>query len=113
MSRFPRRNQEILKQGDLEDDGLQSVCLRDYQLEGVSWMKKCFDDKHGCILGDEMGLGKTVQVRKNFNRRDDLLTRDRHLSVTIYKDASTSSQTESVECYTSHLPLPYNINRPL
>ena len=51
-----------LSQKQLEDDGLQGIHLRTYQLHGVSWMKCCFQNGHGCILGDEMGLGKTIQV---------------------------------------------------
>lgn len=51
-----------LSQKQLEDDGLQGIHLRAYQLHGVSWMKCCFQNGHGCILGDEMGLGKTIQV---------------------------------------------------
>ena len=54
--------QERLSQKDLEEDGLQGIHLRGYQLDGVSWMKRCFEYEHGCILGDEMGLGKTIQV---------------------------------------------------
>ncbi|KAK3804046.1 hypothetical protein RRG08_003214 [Elysia crispata] len=49
--------QSLLKQhkwGDLE--------LRDYQLEGVSWLLNCYHQGHGCILSDEMGLGKTCQT---------------------------------------------------
>ena len=53
-----------LSQKSLEEDGLQGIHLRKYQLDGVSWMKCCFKSGHGCILGDEMGLGKTIQVRK-------------------------------------------------
>lgn len=53
-----------LSQKSLEEDGLQGIHLRKYQLDGVSWMKCCFISGHGCILGDEMGLGKTIQVRK-------------------------------------------------
>ena len=51
-----------LSQKHLEEDGLQGIHLRDYQLEGVTWMRRCFESGHGCILGDEMGLGKTIQV---------------------------------------------------
>lgn len=51
-----------LTQKHLEDDGLKGIELRRYQLDGVSWMKRCFLSGHGCILGDEMGLGKTIQV---------------------------------------------------
>ena len=54
--------QEKLSQKDLEEDGLQGIHLRGYQLDGVRWMKRCFECEHGCILGDEMGLGKTIQV---------------------------------------------------
>jgi superfamily II DNA or RNA helicase len=35
---------------------------RDYQVEGVDWLLRCFCAKHGCILADEMGLGKTIQA---------------------------------------------------
>lgn len=56
--------QESLSQNDLEECGLQGIHLRGYQLEGVKWMRRCFECDHGCILGDEMGLGKTIQVGK-------------------------------------------------
>lgn len=58
-----------LSQKSLEEDGLQGIHLRKYQLDGVSWMKCCFKSGHGCILGDEMGLGKTIQVRKFITKK--------------------------------------------
>ena len=36
--------------------------LRDYQLEGLQWLLRCWYTKRSSILADEMGLGKTVQV---------------------------------------------------
>jgi SNF2 family DNA or RNA helicase len=36
--------------------------LRDYQLEGLNWLLRCWYSKRSSILADEMGLGKTVQV---------------------------------------------------
>lgn len=36
--------------------------LRDYQVEGLSWLLRCWYMKRSSILADEMGLGKTVQV---------------------------------------------------
>lgn len=36
--------------------------LRDYQVEGLSWLNFLQDFKLGGILADEMGLGKTVQA---------------------------------------------------
>lgn len=36
--------------------------LRDYQVQGVSFLHKLFVYQTGGILGDDMGLGKTVQV---------------------------------------------------
>ena len=36
--------------------------LRDYQLEGVSWMQFLREYELGGILADDMGLGKTVQT---------------------------------------------------
>ncbi|KAG9509780.1 Chromodomain-helicase-DNA-binding protein 7, partial [Fragariocoptes setiger] len=35
--------------------------LRDYQLEGLSWLTFCWYEGRNCILADEMGLGKTIQ----------------------------------------------------
>jgi len=59
------KNPEVesrLTQKCLEENGLQGIHLRAYQLDGVIWMRRCFRCGHGCILGDEMGLGKTIQV---------------------------------------------------
>jgi chromodomain-helicase-DNA-binding protein 7 len=36
--------------------------LRDYQVEGLNWLLRCWYTKTSSILADEMGLGKTVQV---------------------------------------------------
>jgi len=36
--------------------------LRDYQLDGLNWLLRCWYSKQSSILADEMGLGKTVQV---------------------------------------------------
>ena len=35
--------------------------LREYQLEGLRWNVRMFDQGTSCILADEMGLGKTLQ----------------------------------------------------
>ena len=36
--------------------------LREYQLQGMSWLLKNWYSGNNCILADEMGLGKTVQT---------------------------------------------------
>ena len=36
--------------------------MRDYQLEGLNWLIKLFDNGINGILADEMGLGKTLQT---------------------------------------------------
>jgi len=41
---------------------LQGVTLRDYQKEGVRWLKYLYDNNFGGCLADDMGLGKTVQA---------------------------------------------------
>lgn len=35
--------------------------LRDYQIEGINWLRHNWYYRRSCILADEMGLGKTVQ----------------------------------------------------
>jgi SNF2 family DNA or RNA helicase len=46
--------------------------LRDYQLEGVNWLLRCFYQKKSSILADEMGLGKTVQIVTFFEHLFDV-----------------------------------------
>lgn len=41
---------------------LTGACLRDYQVEGLNWLKLLFENGVNGILADEMGLGKTIQV---------------------------------------------------
>ena len=36
--------------------------LRPYQLEGLNWLRYCWQNGNNSILADEMGLGKTVQI---------------------------------------------------
>lgn len=36
--------------------------LRDYQRDGLTWLKFLWDNKIGGILADDMGLGKTIQT---------------------------------------------------
>uniref|UniRef100_A0A6U2D0V6 Uncharacterized protein n=2 Tax=Hemiselmis andersenii TaxID=464988 RepID=A0A6U2D0V6_HEMAN len=41
---------------------LQDGTLRDYQLEGLNWLIRLYNNGISGILADEMGLGKTVQT---------------------------------------------------
>ena len=41
---------------------LTSVTMRDYQKEGVRWLKYLYDNNFGGCLADDMGLGKTLQA---------------------------------------------------
>jgi len=52
-SKLPTKSQEYKNGGT----------LRDYQVEGLSWLLRCWYTKRSSILADEMGLGKTVQVQ--------------------------------------------------
>ncbi|OHT13784.1 SNF2 family N-terminal domain containing protein [Tritrichomonas foetus] len=36
--------------------------MREYQVQGLTWLLKCWHSGHGSILADEMGLGKTIQI---------------------------------------------------
>ncbi|PYE17609.1 SWIM zinc finger protein [Williamsia limnetica] len=42
--------------------------LRDYQLEGLTWLSFLWDNGIGGILADDMGLGKTLQTLALFGR---------------------------------------------
>jgi SNF2 family DNA or RNA helicase len=41
---------------------LADVVMRDYQKEGVRWLKYLYDNNFGGCLADDMGLGKTLQA---------------------------------------------------
>jgi SWI/SNF-related matrix-associated actin-dependent regulator of chromatin subfamily A member 5 len=41
---------------------IKNTTLRDYQIEGLNWLIKLYDNGVNGILADEMGLGKTVQT---------------------------------------------------
>ena len=41
---------------------LQNGQLREYQLEGLNWLVRLYNNGISGILADEMGLGKTVQT---------------------------------------------------
>jgi len=41
---------------------LEGCCLRDYQMQGLEWLKLLFEGGMNGILADEMGLGKTAQT---------------------------------------------------
>ena len=41
--------------------------LRQYQLEGLNWLRFCWYNHRNSILADEMGLGKTVQTVSMIN----------------------------------------------
>ena len=41
---------------------LSDVVMRDYQKDGVRWLKYLYDNSFGGCLADDMGLGKTLQA---------------------------------------------------
>jgi len=41
---------------------LSNVVMRDYQKEGVRWLKYLYENSFGGCLADDMGLGKTLQA---------------------------------------------------
>jgi hypothetical protein len=51
---------------------LNGGTLRDYQVDGLNWLLRCWYTKQSSILADEMGLGKTVQVVALLNHLHDV-----------------------------------------
>ncbi|KAL4297765.1 hypothetical protein GQ457_12G005430 [Hibiscus cannabinus] len=51
-------DEEYLKE---EEDGIQGK-MRDYQLAGLNWLIRLYENGINGILADEMGLGKTLQT---------------------------------------------------
>ncbi|CAD5120007.1 DgyrCDS8590 [Dimorphilus gyrociliatus] len=46
----------------INEQFLPGITLRNYQVNGINWIGRCYSRKQGCILADEMGLGKTCQT---------------------------------------------------
>mmetsp|Transcript_2765 Transcript_2765/g.10639 ORF Transcript_2765/g.10639 Transcript_2765/m.10639 type:complete len:1059 (-) Transcript_2765:36-3212(-) len=41
---------------------IENTKLKQYQIEGLNWLLRCYHSQINCILADEMGLGKTIQT---------------------------------------------------
>lgn len=52
-----------------EKPRLQSIELKDYQLQGIQWMEHLSKYGLGGVLADDMGLGKTIQAIGFISRR--------------------------------------------
>lgn len=63
---FERHRKVYLGFNELKDKKLPTphvnATLRDYQREGVKWIKYLYDNNLGGCLADDMGLGKTLQA---------------------------------------------------
>ena len=46
---------------------LDNVVMRDYQKEGIRWLKYLYENNFGGCLADDMGLGKTLQAISLFS----------------------------------------------
>ena len=55
------KNAKVIDRLDKQPSLLVGTTLRSYQLEGMNWMIKLFNNGLSGILADEMGLGKTIQ----------------------------------------------------
>jgi chromodomain-helicase-DNA-binding protein 4 len=55
---------QIKKKYEVQPDFVNETggTLHPYQLEGINWLRRCWNNKTHAILADEMGLGKTIQV---------------------------------------------------
>lgn len=60
----PEEHRAVLPGQDLEipKEISSLVTLRDYQAQGVQWLRKLRDSGNGGVLADDMGLGKTLQL---------------------------------------------------
>ena len=60
------RSQQTMRENDDERSILHvpllKHSLRDYQIEGIAWLRSCFMNNLNVLLADEMGLGKTIQT---------------------------------------------------
>lgn len=79
---FRRKLKDGSAISDLQSSLVSGGVLRDYQLQGVEWLKALFENGLNGILADEMGLGKTVQVISFFAHLYEMKVRGPFLIVT-------------------------------
>lgn len=61
--------------------------LRNYQIEGYSWLYRLYKNGFGACLADDMGLGKTVQTLTILQR----IIGENRTEITSVKDSTSSS----------------------
>ena len=61
-TRWKRPNPDSFKPIEEPPAAANGDTLRDYQLDGLNWLRYCWYNKMNNILADEMGLGKTAQI---------------------------------------------------
>ncbi|WP_440056372.1 DEAD/DEAH box helicase (plasmid) [Pseudoalteromonas sp. T1lg65] len=81
----------------------QHFTLRDYQVQGVNWLK--FLNKHqlGGILADDMGLGKTLQVIAYFISQHNVLVTQP--SLIVCPTSLVGNWRDEFARFAPHLPL--------
>ncbi|MEK0160453.1 DEAD/DEAH box helicase [Pseudoalteromonas piscicida] len=81
----------------------QSFTLRDYQVQGVNWLKFLNRHQLGGILADDMGLGKTLQVIAYFiSQHNTLVTQP---SLIVCPTSLVGNWRDEFKRFAPHLPL--------
>ncbi|MCF2857817.1 DEAD/DEAH box helicase [Pseudoalteromonas sp. SMS1] len=81
----------------------QTFTLRDYQLQGVNWLKFLNRHQLGGILADDMGLGKTLQVIAYFiSQHNTLVTKP---SLIVCPTSLVGNWQSEFKRFAPHLPV--------
>ncbi|KAL3243968.1 hypothetical protein MRX96_019548 [Rhipicephalus microplus] len=73
--------------------------LREYQLEGLSWLTFCWYNGQNCILADEMGLGKTIQSLTFINEIREFETWTELNVITYHGSSASRNMIQEYEMY--------------
>ncbi|MCF6441220.1 DEAD/DEAH box helicase [Pseudoalteromonas luteoviolacea] len=96
-------NKPINANESLLGDSQERFTLRDYQLQGVSWLKFLNRHQLGGILADDMGLGKTLQVIAYFiSQHNTLVTKP---SLIVCPTSLVGNWQNEFKKFASHLPV--------
>ena len=81
----------------------QNFTLRDYQIQGVNWLKFLNRHQLGGILADDMGLGKTLQVIAYFIAQHNTLVSQP--SLIVCPTSLVGNWRDEFKRFAPHLPL--------
>lgn len=91
------------KQKNIKPAKNMQATLRDYQLEGLTYLTTCHKNEFGSILADDMGLGKTIQTLAHLQKLYNQKKLDKRPSLVVCPTSLLGNWRQEIEKFTPDL----------